>query len=69
MTIEFETLRNDPDVETIDGPGNTLIFLDGEQYCVIGQDFVSMEESDCFAFGSTKQEAIANYNHKTKRNA
>lgn len=66
MTSEFEMLRSDPDVESIDGPDNTLIFLDGEQYCVIGQDFVSMEESDCYAFGSTKDEAIANYRSKVR---
>ena len=61
MTTEFEMLRNDPDLESTRGPGGTLVFLDGEQYCVVGPNFVSMEESDCYAFGTTKEEAIANY--------
>jgi hypothetical protein len=61
MTIEFERLANDPDLESEHGPGGTLIFLDGGQYCVIGPEFVSMEESDCYAFGTTREEAIANY--------
>ena len=61
MTIEFERLASDPDLESEPGPGGTLIFLDGGQYCVIGPAFVSMEESDCYAFGATREEAIANY--------
>ena len=28
---------------------------------VVGPDFVSIEESDCYAFGSTREHAIANY--------
>jgi len=61
MTNEFKRLMNDPDLEKSFGPRGTLVFLDGDQYCVIGPDFVSMEESDCYAFGATKKEAIANY--------
>ncbi|MBL8124954.1 MAG: hypothetical protein JNJ39_12675 [Blastocatellia bacterium] len=61
MTPEFELLMNDPDLESIRGPGNTLIFVDGDQYCCVGPEFVSIEESQCYAFGSTKDEAIANY--------
>ena len=61
MTPEFESLMNDPDLEAERGPGGTLIFLDGEQFCVVGPDFVSMEGSGCYAFGSTREEAIANY--------
>jgi hypothetical protein len=30
-----------------------------------GPDFVSMEESDCYAFGSSMDQAIANYAMKT----
>ena len=67
MTPEVEQLRNDPDLEATPGPGGTLIFLDGEQYCVVGPDFVSTEESDCYAFGATRDEAIANYGMKTGR--
>jgi hypothetical protein len=64
VTPEFELLKNDPDLESEPGPGDTLIFLDGDQYCVIGPEFVSTEESDCYAFGSTRQEAIQNYRTK-----
>ncbi len=58
-------LMNDPDVQSERGPGGTLILLDGDQYCVIGPDFVSMEESNCYAFGETKEQAIANYAAKS----
>jgi len=64
MTPEFENLKNDPDLEASNGPGGTLIFLDGGQFCVIGPDFISMEESVCYAHGSTRAEAIANYGMK-----
>ncbi|MGE3468055.1 MAG: hypothetical protein AB7J13_14130 [Pyrinomonadaceae bacterium] len=61
MTPEFEMLKNDPDLEATPGPGRTLIFIDGDQYCVVGPEFVSTEESDCYAFGATREEAVANY--------
>ncbi|HEX6279648.1 MAG TPA: hypothetical protein VFZ49_06470 [Pyrinomonadaceae bacterium] len=61
MTAEFEGLLNDPDLESERGPKGTLIFLDGDQYCVVGPEFVSTEESDCYAFGATRDEAVANY--------
>lgn len=61
VTPEFELLKNDPDLESYPGPGGTLIFLDGDQYCCVGPEFVSTEESDCYAFGSTREEAVANY--------
>ena len=61
MTPEFEKLMNDLDLEATRGPGGTLIFLDGGQYCVVVPDFVSIEESDCYAFGSTREIATANY--------
>ena len=61
MTSEFEMLMNDPDLQSERGPGGTLIFLDGGQYCVLGPYFVSMEEGECYAFGATREEAIANY--------
>lgn len=67
MTKEFEKLKSDPDLDSSPGPGGTLVFLDGDQYCVVGPEFVSMEESDCFAFGSTKEQAIANYTNKMER--
>ena len=61
MTPEFELLMNDPDLESIRGPGNTHIFLDGDQYCCVGPEFVSIEESKCYAFGATIEAAITNY--------
>ncbi len=64
MTPEFELMMNDPDLESEPGPGGTLIFLDGDQYCVVGPEFVSIGESDCYAFGSTREEAIRNYRSK-----
>lgn len=64
MTREFEALKNDPDLEASRGPGGTLIFLDGDQYCVVGPEFISMEESDFYAFGATLEEAISNYAFK-----
>jgi hypothetical protein len=66
MTTEFEMLKNDPDLQAVPGPGGTLIFLDGNQYCVVGPDFVSMEEGDCYAFGATREEATYNYSMKMR---
>jgi hypothetical protein len=60
-TDEFEQLKNDPDLQSEPGPGGTLIFLDGDAYCVIGPDFVGLEESGSYAFGDTREQAIANY--------
>lgn len=67
MTPEFEALRIDPDLQSERGPGGTMIFLDGDQYCCVGPDFSSTEESDCYAFGATRDEAIANYAMKNSR--
>ncbi len=67
MSIEFEMMINDPDLQSTRGPGGTLVFLDGEQYCVVGPEFVSVEESDCYAFGATREQAIANYAMKQDR--
>lgn len=61
MTEEFERLKNDPDMQAENGPGGTLIFQDGGQYCIVGPDFISIEESDCYAFGNTREQAISNY--------
>jgi len=67
MTPEFEELLHDPDLEATRGPGGTLILLDGDQYCIVGPKFVSTEESDCYAFGATREEPIANYELTTSR--
>jgi hypothetical protein len=61
MTAEFEMMKNDPDLEATRGPDGTLIFMDGDQYCIVGPEFVSMEESECYAFGASKEDTIANY--------
>ena len=61
MTPEFEAMKNDPDLEAERGPGGTLIFRDGDQFSMVGPGFVSMEESECYAFGATREVAIANY--------
>jgi hypothetical protein len=66
MTPEFEQLKNDPDLQAERGPGGTLIFLDGDSYCVAGPEFVSVEESECYAFGETREQAIANYATRMK---
>ena len=66
VTPEFELLTHDPDLEAEPGPGGTLIFLDGDSYCVVGPEFISVEESDCYAFGDTREEAIANYAVRVK---
>lgn len=66
MTPEFEQLKNDPDLESEPGPAGTLIFPDGGSYCIVGPEFVSIEESDCYAFGETREQAIANYAARTR---
>ena len=66
-TEEFELLKNDPDLQSEAGPGGTLIFQDGDAYCVVGPEFVDLEESDCYAFGDTREQAIANYAARVSR--
>ena len=63
-TEEFLHLKNDPDLESEPGPGGTLIFHDGEAFCVVGHDFTSTEESTDYAFGPTREEALANYTRR-----
>ena len=60
-TEEFELLKNDPDLQSEPGPGGTLIFLDGNSYCIVGPDFTDLDDSDCYALGDTREQAIANY--------
>ena len=67
VTPEFETLRHDPDLQAEPGPAGTLIFLDGDQYCCVGPDFVSMEEGGGHAFGATREEAVSNYMNRISR--
>lgn len=63
-TEEFELLKNDADLQCEPGPGGTLIFLDGDSYCVVGPNFVSIEESDDYAFGPSRDQALANYGRR-----
>lgn len=37
------------------------IMKDGDQYCVVGEGFVDLQESDNYAFGFTREEALQNY--------
>ena len=66
MTAEFEQLKHDPDLQAEPGPDGTLIFQDGGGYCVVGPEFVSVEESDCYAYGETREQAVANYAAKVR---
>ncbi|HJS52590.1 MAG TPA: hypothetical protein VJ781_11870 [Pyrinomonadaceae bacterium] len=66
MTDEFKIMKDDPDLQATRGPGGTLVFVDGDQYCVVGPEFVSIEVSDCYAFGETKDQAISNYAMKMR---
>ena len=54
-------MMHDPDLQAERGPGGVLVFVDGNGYCVVGPEFVSIEESDCYAYGETREQAIANY--------
>ncbi len=40
---------------------NIKVFKDGGQFCVVGEGFTDLQESDNFAFGSTKEEALTAY--------
>ena len=60
-TPEFEALKNDPDLQSEPGPGGTLIFLDGDAVCIIGPNFTDLDETDHYAFGATREQAIDNY--------
>ena len=66
MTPEFERLRADPDVEAEEGPGGTLVFEDGEGFCVVGPRFTGVEDGQDMAYGRTRAEAIANYAMKRR---
>lgn len=37
------------------------VLEDGDEWCCIGEDFVNLQESNCYAFGKSRQEAIKNY--------
>lgn len=37
------------------------VFKDGDAWCCVGENFENLQESDNYAFGSTRDEAINNY--------
>lgn len=46
----------------IDKPWWTIkVMKDGNAWCCVGESFVKLQESDNYAFGDTKDEAIQNY--------
>ncbi len=40
---------------------NIKVFKDGNAWCCIGTGFENLQESDNYAFGDTREEAIKNY--------
>ena len=40
---------------------NIRVFKDGAAWCVVGEEFTNLQESDCYAFGDTKELALDNY--------
>jgi hypothetical protein len=42
------------------------VVRDGSEFCCIGENFTNIQESDNFAFGKTKKEAIDNYSDMYK---
>jgi hypothetical protein len=40
---------------------NIKVMKDGNAWCVVGEGFENLQESDNYAFGDTKQEALDNY--------
>ncbi len=40
---------------------NIRIFQDGDAWCVVGEGFQNLQESDNYAFGDTEEEALAAY--------
>lgn len=53
---------NDCNRDHLDKPWwNVRVFKDGTSFCVVGQGFENLQESDNYAFGDTKEEALDNY--------
>jgi len=36
-------------------------YKDGDAWCCVGEDFTNLQESECYAFGDTREDAIKNY--------
>jgi hypothetical protein len=48
--------------EGVDKPWWSIkVFMDGNAWCCIGLGFVSLQASDNYAFGESREQAIANY--------
>ena len=58
---QFKQFRDDPELKAELLPDGSLAFEDGAGYMVIGPDFISVADSEDFAFGDTREEAISNY--------
>lgn len=37
------------------------VYKDGDEWCCVGEGFESLQESDNFAFGDTRDQALENY--------
>lgn len=44
------------------------VFMDGNEWCCIGTGFESLQESNNYAFGETREEAINNYGMLMREN-
>ena len=40
---------------------NIKVFQDGDAWCCVGEGFENLQESDCYAFGDSREEAIGAY--------
>jgi len=46
------------EIVTDNGRVEFKCFLDGDSFCCIAPEFINLQESDCYAFGDTRQQAI-----------
>jgi hypothetical protein len=60
-TTEFNKYKNDPELNAELLPDGSLVFEDGGGYMVIGPNFVSVADSEDFAYGDDREDAIENY--------
>lgn len=58
---QFKQFRDDPELNAELLPDGSLAFEDGAGFMVIGPDFISVADSEDFAYGDSREEAIANY--------
>lgn len=60
-TKEFEDIKNDESLNAEQLADGTLVFKDGNAFLLIGPSFTNLAESEDFAVGDTKEQAIDNY--------